>query len=211
MEPSIQVLMVDDCPIVYEGIRDAFQSEGAINLVGVAQESHQIKTLLLQFHPDILLLDISVSGIIASEIIQFTQQTCPNTKILVFSTLNSPAYVQALLAAGISGYILKSEKPDVLLDGLRVIANGGCCFSQPILTVLTKQPHSKPKANMLTSRENQVLHFIGQGYSNQQIANELHLAKQTVANYICCIYEKIDVQSRAKAILWQIENQPRKQ
>lgn len=207
MKASIRVLLMDDSPIACEGIRSVLEKTETIQLVGTVTGDHQTKRFLLKYQPDILLLDTNTSKMDALEAIHITHKYCPKTKILVFSQPCSSAYIQKLLAAGISGYLLKSENPSIILAAIHTVIKGGCCFSQSILATLKQQSEDgNPVMLLLTPRENQVFNLLGEGYNNQQIADQLHLAKQTVANYISCIYEKLGVQSRTEAILWQMKN-----
>ncbi len=207
MEKPIRVVLADDHPIVHEGFRDVCEYGRNIDLVGVAANSEQTRKILLELQPDILLLDIYMPGDAASETILFAHHHCPHTKILMFSAFCNLAQIQQLRSCGINGYVLKSEEPNTLLAAIRAVASGGFWYSKAVLSVLGYQRESKLVAQTITQRESQILGLISKGYDNQKIADELCIAKQTVANYISCIYEKLNVTSRAEAILWQIENQ----
>ncbi len=206
MGTSIRVLLADDHPIVQTGIGDVCGYGGDVALVGVAQDSRQTQTMLLQLQPDVLLLDLNMPGDDACETIYFTHRHCPHTHILIFSAYCEPAQIQELVSCGINGYVLKTEAPDALLAAIRTAAQGGHWFSESVFVVLGFQREITPANQLLTSRESEILDLIGQGYDNQQIAEELHMAKQTVANHVSRIYEKLGFQSRAEAILWQVEN-----
>jgi DNA-binding NarL/FixJ family response regulator len=110
------------------------------------------------------------------------------------------------VAAGISGYVLKDEAPDALIDAVRSVANGGTWFSRPLVAKLVRPVDSRTLGVRLTPRERELLGLLSQGLDNVNIANRLHLGEQTVRNYLSRLYGKLGVRTRAGAIVWAREN-----
>ncbi len=207
MRSPIRVLLADDHPIVHEGIHDICAYTGDIELIGIAKDGSQTRHLLQQTQPDILLLDLQMSKDDPVVNIHFAQQHCPHTKIVIFSGFCDAVAVPKLVENGIHGYVVKTEGLQMLLDAIRTVAQGEKWFSSQVLATLSNRIEFQPSRYKLTSREYQILALIGKGDSNEQIADKLSLAKQTVVNYISGIYLKIDVSSRAEAIVWWMEAQ----
>ena len=107
-----------------------------------------------------------------------------------------------MLERGLVGYVLKTEPPHLLVEAIRAVAGGGTWFSQPVVQQLLRQQHA---ASLLNERERQILRLMAQGRSNVQMAAELGLAGQTVRNYVSRIYDKLEVHTRAEAIVWAIQ------
>ena len=153
--------------------------------------------------PDVVLLDLHMPGPPPGATVAHLREQCPATRVLVLTAHDDDAYVRGLLAAGVAGYVLKDEVPEILLQAIRAVAQGGTWFSQAIAAKLahavSRGAAGPPR---FTEREEELLRAIDQGWDNAQIAETLHLSEQTVRNYLSRLYAKLDVRSRAEAILW---------
>lgn len=202
----IQVLLADDHALIRTGIRTVLNIEPDIVLVGEATDGYEVRQLAQALQPDVILLDLNMPGPAPIDTVTLLQKQCPNTKLTILTAYDDDAYVRGMVGAGVAGYILKDEATEVVVQAIRVILQGGSWFSRAVLEKLTHVPHEKMSAQMLTSRERQLLVMIARGWSNMQIAAELQLAEQTVRNYASRLYGKIDVHSRAQAVIWAREN-----
>ena len=209
MESQIRVLLAEDHPIVYEGVRDICAFAKDISLVGIAENSTQIETLLEQEHADVILLDLDMPSSHYLENISLLRQQYPDVKILIFTAFCETIDIAQLIDKGIQGYILKSEGTENLLEAIRWSMANEAWFSSQVLRTLRQQAakQSSSSYTTLSLRETQILELMAQGDNNEQIAAHLNLAKQTVANHVSSIYEKLEVMSRAEAILWWLERQ----
>ncbi len=205
MELPTRIVVVDDHPFVQTGIKVYLNTEPDIEIVGKATNGTDAQVLCDTLQPDVMVLDLRMPGLSALDVIEFVKSHCPNTKILVFSAYSDSTSVQTILSAGVAGYILKEESPDLLLQAIRTVTSGATWFSRAIMRYVLNQklsPSYHPTLRDLTERERDVLIGIAQGWSNAQIAAHLHLADQTVRNYTGRVYEKIEVASRTEALLW---------
>lgn len=125
----------------------------------------------------------------------------PDVKVLAVTVHDEDAYVRHSISAGVAGYLLKEEAPEAVVDAIRTVVRGGTWLSRSIAEQLAGPPGQDPLAE-LTARERDVLELIALGWDNAHIARELGLAEQTVRNYTSQIYQKLDVRSRAEAIVW---------
>ena len=207
MESQIRVLLAEDHPIVHEGVRDICAFAKDISLVGIAENSTQIETLLPQENPDVILLDLDLPDKHYLENISLLRQQYPVVKILIFTAFCETINIAQLIDMGIQGYVLKSEGVENLLEAVRLSMVNDAWFSSQVLRTLRKQAAKQSTQTALSLREIQILELMAQGDNNKQIAAHLNLAKQTVANHVSSIYEKLEVTSRAEAILWWLEEQ----
>ncbi len=205
MKTSIRIVIADDHPLVRSGIRMVVTAESDMEVVGEANDGFQAQEVCAGFSPDVILLDVSMPGPPLTEVIRYFKSNCSDMKILVVSAYDDDAYIRTLVDAGIAGYMLKDEAPELVVDAIRSVMGGAAWFSRSVLqTILShrNEAHSVSPLTELTDRELEVLGGIAQGWSNAHIAQELHLAEQTVRNYTSRIYEKISVTSRTEAVLW---------
>lgn len=204
---TIRVLLADDHPTFRAGVKFILAGTNELLVVGEAQTNDETLRFCQQLEPDVLVLDLKMPGPTAVETINAIQKHCPETKILILSGYGDKQQVQEVTALGIVGYVLKGEEIETLVEAIRMVAGGGTWFSQAIMEKLIP-PRGEDLMGLsaLTERERQVLDLLAQGQDNARIAAELHLAKQTVGNYLSRIYEKLGVRSRGEAILWAREH-----
>jgi DNA-binding NarL/FixJ family response regulator len=202
----IQVLLADDHALIRTGIRTVLNIEPDIVLVGEATNGYEVRQLAQILQPDVILLDLNMPGPAPVDTVTLLQEKCPNTKLVILTAYDDDAYVRGMVGAGVAGYILKDEAVEVVVRAIRVILQGGTWYSRTVMEKLAYIPYGKMRGQKLTSRERQLLVMIAQGWSNMQIAGELQLAEQTVRNYASRLYSKIEVHSRAQAIVWAREN-----
>jgi DNA-binding NarL/FixJ family response regulator len=130
-------------------------------------------------------------------------------KIIILTAYDDPGYLRPLLRLGVAGYILKDEGTEALARAIRTVMQGDTWFSRSLVDKLIRPPTAEPKMRNeinLPPQEQQVLRLIVRGLDNTQIATELHLAEQTVRNYVSHIYAHLGVHSRSEAIRWTHEH-----
>lgn len=198
----MKVLIADDHPLVRSGIRGTLSRSDAYQIVGEAQDSDETLRLVEQLKPDLLILDLEMPGIPPEELATQARVLHAPLKILVLTAHNDDKILRRLTKVSISGYLLKDEAPENLLQAVRTIGQGAAWFSQAVAQRLLTLHQQEDPVPTLTPRERQILTLISQGKDNQTIAQELALAEQTVRNYASVIYDKIGVSSRVEAVVW---------
>lgn len=203
LDRPLQILTADDHPLVRAGLMATLEPFPEFEVIGQARSGQEVLALLSQKLCDLLVMDLEMEGPQGAMLIRACEALQPEMKIVVLSSHLEEAYLAPLKGLGISGYILKDEPSDRLLQALRVVASGSMWFSHAILqkTMELSQDRQLPTAQQLTPRERQVLDKMRQAKDNQTIADELKLSKQTVRRYATLIYEKLGVKNRVEAIV----------
>jgi DNA-binding NarL/FixJ family response regulator len=183
------------------------EAEPDIVVVGEAATGEEAQALCRELQPDIMVLDLNMPGPPATETVAYVQENCPQVRVLVLTAYDDEPYIRGLVSAGVSGYILKDEAPDALVQAVRTVVLGGTWFSQSIVRKLTSGPRQGRSAGSdLTDRERQLLRLLVLGWDNAHIARELNLGEQTVRNYLSRMYAKLGVQTRSETIAWAHEH-----
>ena len=201
-----RVLVVDDSPTARLALRQALESDEAIQVVGEASNGAEAIRLCAELQPDVVLMDLvmpDVDGVAATHAIR---QSHPEVQVIVLTSYDGEEQVHAALQAGAIGYLLKSISVDQLAQAIRAASAGKPTLSpeatQALIHAATRspaQPHS------LTERELEVLALLAEGLTNSQIAERLVISRSTVKSHVSNILSKLDVATRAEAVVlaWQ--------
>lgn len=204
MEP-IRVLLVDDHPIVRQGVRSVLANHPDIEVVGEADSAASLFALLPTANPNVILLDVRMPGANGIEITQRLKQEHPGVKVIVLSTYDEDEFLLGALRAGAEGYLLKSASAQVLASAIRQVGQGERLLSPQLVSKLMRefQEMAKEKARSdsgLTEQELQVLRMIAAGATNKEIAEKLYWSEVTVKRKVQDILEKMGVANRAQAV-----------
>lgn len=208
MAEKIRVILADDHPIVRTGIKSALENDSDIEVVGEANDGDEAIALCTSLAPHVLLLDLNMPGPKPTDTIKTIRERSSGTKVVMLTAHDEDAYIRAVMRAGVSGYLLKEEAVDTVVKAVRAVNKGAAWYSQEIADRFVQwQFGTEPEIEEahLTPRERQLLVLVAKGWDNARIADELHLAEQTVRNYTSTLYEKLEVHSRAEAIVWARE------
>ena len=204
---ALRILLVDDHPLVRNGLRALLASVPDMTVVGEASNGEEAITLAAELQPDIILMDLHMPGLNGIEATRRIVQVHPHIGILVLTMLEDDASVFAAMRAGARGYLLKGADQADVLRAIGVAAHGEAIFSPPIARRLMQyfanmQPVLPASAFPdLTEREREILGMIAMGKSNVEIAEELVLSPKTVSNHVSNIFSKLQVVDRAQAVL----------
>lgn len=206
---ALRVLIADDHPIFRNGMRALLTSVPGIEVAGEAINGEEAIDLAASLQPDVVLMDLQMPGGVGG--IEATWRilaTSPHIRILVVTMFEDDDSVFAALRAGARGYMLKGVSPNEMVRAIQAVGGGEAIFSPTIAQRLidffaTPRPKTMPAPIFpdLTDREREILNFIVQGHSNQEIANRLVLSLKTVRNHVSNIFSKLQVADRAQAIL----------
>jgi two-component system NarL family response regulator len=200
----IRVVIVDDHPMVAEGIQSILESYDDITVVGLLSNGQDAVNQVTTLAPDVLLLDLNmpgVSGLIATEMIL---EARPETRILILSMHDSPEYISTALSHGAKGYVLKDVPTEEIHTAITAVMAGGeylCTGAKGSL-----QPKTADGREPLTSREQTVLLELAQGKSNKEVAAGLNISVRTVETHRNNIKRKLGISSTAGLTRYALEH-----
>ncbi len=201
---KIRLLLVDDHPIVLEGVRSRLAEESDLEVLGDAKDGQEAIKKARTLQPDIILLDISMPGMNGLEAIVRLHKVVPQIKVVILTMHSSKEYISQMIAAGVRGYVLKDSPPAELVQAIRLVDEGQVYLSSRVSKVLLdelvrgrKNAVAPDDLSNLTEREQQVLTLIAEGNSNKQIANLLSVGVRTVETHRERIMRKLDIHSVA--------------
>jgi DNA-binding NarL/FixJ family response regulator len=211
------VMIVDDHPIVRQGLRRLIENESDLAVCCEAESTSEAKACLRRCTPDAIIVDVSLKQGDGLEVIRDVRAHHPGMPVLVLSMHDEAIYAERMLAAGASGYIMKQEASDQFLIALRRVLDGGVYVSESVGSAMVdKVAAGRPRVSQidsLTNRELQVLNMIGQGLSTRQTAEALHLSVKTVESHRQRIKRKLSLRTSAQlmqyAVNWYAGRLPR--
>lgn len=192
----IRVLIVDDHPILRDGLRGQLATQPDLQVVAEAASAEEALTVLEHHGVDVLLTDLRMPGLGGHELIRTVRAAYPDTEILVLTTYDGETDVRPALEAGARGYILKDANRQTLFSAVRAAAAGHASYA-PSVQRLRDQATS---ASMLSAREIEVLRLVAQGHTNRQIASSLFIGEATVKTHVRHVCDKLDVTDRTAAV-----------
>ncbi|MFY9112973.1 MAG: response regulator transcription factor [Desulfomonilia bacterium] len=205
----IRVLVVDDHPIVREGLKQILSDTEDILVVDEADSGQAVLTSAARSNFDVVLLDISMPGRDGLEVLRELKQQKPKLPVLILSMYPEEHYAVRVLRAGASGYLTKSSAPDELISAIRKVASGRKYISSTLAERLTYEldrDADRPMHEVLSDREYQVMHMISTGKSLKEIAEALGLSVKTVSTYRSRIMEKMNMKNNAEIVLYAVQN-----
>lgn len=204
---KIRVLLADDHPVVRKGAR--FLLEQAPDMVVVAEASSglEVVPLVIQMQPDVLLLDMLLPGLSGIEVANQLKTMLSSVRILGFSAHADVYFIRTLMQNGAAGYLLKDEAPDLLLQAIRSVAQGGNGWysRQAAAKISTWLQQDHEQSHPLTVRELDVLTQLVAGKTNQEIAAALDISEKTVEKHLHSLFIKVDVSSRVEAAVYAVQ------
>ena len=206
-----RVLLVDDHPIVRQGLGLLIDRESELSVCGEADGAHSAFHAIETLRPDIVLLDISLNGPDGLEVLKEIRMKSGSLPVLILSMHDESIYAERAMRAGANGYIMKQEATEKVLIAIRRILQGDVYLSDRLTTTMLQQyvrggAHTKssPLLN-LTDRELEVFRLIGEGHGTRQIADELHLSVKTIESYQAHIKEKLALRNARELVQHAIE------
>lgn len=202
----IRVFIVDDHPVVIEGITSLLQNEKDIAWVGQAMNAQSCLGFFVNSTADVVLMDISMPGMDGVELCGVMKEKYPGIMILGLSSFNQGLYIKKMVENGASGYILKNSSKEELIKAIHAVHDGYIYFSGEVGMALQEyQKSSMRELPLLTPREKEVLELIAQGYTNPQIAEKIFLSPFTVDSHRKNLLAKLGVKNTASLIRLAVE------
>jgi DNA-binding NarL/FixJ family response regulator len=203
----IRVFIVDDHPVVIEGIHSLLQHEKDIEWAGQAMNAQSCLGFFVGNTAHVVLMDINLPDISGVELCAVMKEKYPGVMILGLSTFNQGLYIKKMMENGASGYILKNASRDELLTAIHAVHEGSIFFSGEVGQALQEyQRSSKTELPLLSRREKEILELIAEGFTNPQIAEKLFLSQFTIDSHRKNLLAKLNVKNTATLIKFAVEN-----
>lgn len=213
---SISTIIVDDHPLLRQGLTTLLELEGGIRVVGQAGNGLEALRLAEELDPDVILLDINMPGMNGIEVAKKLREKHPETEILVLTIHDDESYVNEMIRVGAKGYLLKDAEPREVVRAIKKVAVGESVYPTDLMERVMERYHElevqygrlQSAATIsdlaLTNRELEILHYIVQGMSNKEIAHELFISEKTVKNHITSLLRKLEVEDRTQAAVFAV-------
>ncbi|MFU8874315.1 response regulator transcription factor [Micromonospora sp. SL4-19] len=202
---TLRVVIADDHGIVREGLGALLSAHGGYELVGTASTGSEAVRAAVTLRPDVLVMDIQMPDLTGVEATREISRVAPDVAVLMLTMFDDDESVFAAMRAGAQGYVLKGAAPDNVIRAIAAVAAGEAIFGPGVarraLNYLSGRTPDQRTFPELTPREREVLNLIAAGLGNAAIAVRLGLAPATVSNHISSIFGKLQVASRAEAII----------
>ncbi len=201
-----KILIVDDHPLVREGLADLVNKEKDLVVCGQAEDAYQAMEAIRELKPDMVIVDISLKETSGLELIKDIKIQHPGLPVLTLSMHEESVYAERALRAGAKGYIMKREATKKVVTAIRKVLRGQLYLSEKMMTRLVRKfVDGKPEAgtspiDCLTDRELEVFSLLGRGNGTRQISEQLHLSVKTIETYRSRIKEKLNLTSASELL-----------
>jgi DNA-binding NarL/FixJ family response regulator len=206
----LKVLIVDDDALIREGLKILIDLESDLEVVGTAINGIDALEKCKLYDPDIVLMDIRMpvlDGVLGTKLIK---EYSKNIKVVILTTFKDDEYIKEALKNGASGYVLKNQSSDSIIECLRAVAKGNTVFESEIADTISSMLRSEirrsPSTFNLSEREFDILKLIGEGLSNKEISVKLFLSEGTVRNYVTELLEKLEFRDRTQLAIFYLKN-----
>jgi DNA-binding NarL/FixJ family response regulator len=208
MTATIKILIVDDHPVVRDGLNAVLETQPDFEVIGEAGDGQEAIAQVERLHPDVVLLDLDMPGLDGLGALQQIMKQRPNTKVIIFTVFDTDERILTAVQAGAQGYLLKGDAPrNEIFRAVRTVYQGGALLQPVVAGKLLRQVQTQTTPGgadqdgleELTEREQDVLELIGQGLANKEIAQKLVISERTVKFHVSAILAKLGAGNRTEA------------
>jgi DNA-binding NarL/FixJ family response regulator len=210
-ETKTQILLVDDHPIVRDGLTTIINHQRDLNVCGGADDAHQALKAISELKPDIVVVDISLKNSDGIELTKSIKAKYPKLRVLVLSVHDESIYAERALRAGARAYLMKEVVSENIVKAIRSVSKGEIYVSDTISKKFLhkiagdKATTTKTPVENLSDREFEIFRLIGEGYKASQIAKKLHLSVKTIETYRERLKEKLNITDASKLLRYAIK------
>jgi two-component system response regulator NreC len=203
---TLRIFLADDHIVLREGLKSLINAQPDLEVVGEAGNGQEALQKVQDLHPDVVLMDLSMPEMNGLRATEHLKQLCPQVKVLALTALEDQDYFRQLLKMGASGYLLKHAAAEELIQAIRRVAAGGIYLDPSLAGAVVDNYIREPSSTAtgresdLSDRETEVLRLIAWGYTNKEIAAQLHISTKTVETHKTNLMSKLDLSSRADIV-----------
>jgi len=209
---KIRVMIVDDHAILRTGLRMLVNAQADMEVVSEAPDGEKAIQKVQESKPDVTLLDLTMPRVSGMKALQEIARNCRETRVLILTMHDDPAYLRSALAAGASGYLLKRAVDSELIAAIRAVHRGGVFVDPRLASILVQDVLAKKSkkadptklTNILSDRELQVLGLVARGYTSAQIAKQISVGVKTVETYRSRFAQKLGLRTRSDVIRFAV-------
>jgi two-component system response regulator DevR len=202
-EDRIRVFLLDDHEVVRRGLHELLMLEGDLDVVGEASTAQEALTRIPLVKPTVAVLDVRLPDGSGVEVCREIRDLVPETRCLMLTSYADDEALFDAIMAGASGYVLKEIRGNDLVDAIRQVASGKSLLdpmaTQRVLERLRNGEKHDARLDALSDQEKRILELIGEGLTNRQIGEQMHLAEKTVKNYVSSLLAKLGMERRTQA------------
>lgn len=211
---NIKILIVDDHEVVRDGLKNILLSLNNMAIAGEAANGEDAISMYDSLKPDLVIMDISMPGMNGIEATRIIKENDPDAKILILTMHDNQEYLNQIIRSGAKGFVLKNTDKEELLDAVKTVSGGENFFSKDISKLIIENyirsaketdKNDGHKEVPLTKREIEILKYIAEGNSNQEIANRLYISYNTVDTHRKNIMHKLSIKNTAGLVRYAIE------
>ncbi len=206
-----KILIVDDHPLVRQGLAQFINQEKDMEVCAEASDGHEALQVIEEAEPDLVIVDIEMKGLNGMELVRNMKVQFPDLPVLMLSMHDEGLYAERALRAGARGYLMKEEDPEKVVQAIRIVLGGDVYVSEKatskILKLLSDSKASDQSSTVdrLSDRELEVFKMIGEGYRTRHIASDLHLSAKTVESYKARLKQKLMLKDAAELARYAAE------
>ncbi len=200
----VRVLIVDDHPVVRDGLRGMLQAQPDLDVVADVANGHQALAAVARHDPDVVLMDLRMPELDGVQATHRIRAEHPGVHVLVLTTYDTDADILHAIEAGATGYLLKDAPREAVFDAVRAAARGETALAPAIAAKLMHGVRA-PDHEQLTDRELDVLRLVAKGLTNRAVARQLHVSEATVKTHLVHTYAKLGVDDRTAAVTTALE------
>ena len=201
----MNIVIIDDHPLVRHGLTAIITLEGDMNLIGEASTGNEAIRLVPETNPDIALVDLRLVDISGLDIIRKCREEVPDCKYIILTSSADKEDFRKAREVGVDGYVLKEAFPEELITAIRLVYRGRKYYDPGMIDSMMSTDENDKQLEQLTPRELDVLRALGEGLNNKEIAKKLFITEYTVKKHVSQVLAKLELADRTQAALYALE------
>ncbi len=197
----MRIVIVDDHPVVRQGVQETLGTEEDMEVVGVAGSCSEGVDAIVSSRPDVAVVDMKIPGGSGLELIRQARKKVPECRFVILSSYASRENISGAVSENVEGYVLKEALPEELLNAIRLVARGRRYYDPEIMDSIVSKAEKDPLKD-LSARELEILQTLAEGLSNKAIAERHYISENTVKKHIASILGKMEFRDRTQAALY---------